>query len=46
MKIPYRFDPDTEAKYLEMKFQESRTFAIMVGQKGTKRGQKGDRFIF
>jgi hypothetical protein len=31
MKIPYRFDPDTEAKYLEMKFQESRTFVIMVG---------------
>ena len=31
MKIPYRFDPDTEAKYLEMKFQESRTFIITVG---------------
>ncbi|MEN6319297.1 MAG: hypothetical protein ABFD82_11150 [Syntrophaceae bacterium] len=31
MKIPYRFDPNTEAKYLEMKFQESRTFVIMVG---------------
>jgi hypothetical protein len=31
MKIPHRFDPDTEARYLEMKFQESRTFVIMVG---------------
>jgi MASE8 len=31
MKIPYRFDPDTEAKYLEIKFQESRTVVIMVG---------------
>ncbi|HTZ17085.1 MAG TPA: hypothetical protein VMB78_01465 [Dissulfurispiraceae bacterium] len=31
MNITYRFDPDTEAKYLEMKFQESRTFVIMVG---------------
>jgi hypothetical protein len=31
MNIPYRFDPDTEAKYLEMKFQESKTFVIMVG---------------
>jgi hypothetical protein len=31
MKIPYRFDSDTEAKYLEMKFQESRRFVIMVG---------------
>ncbi|HVO67057.1 MAG TPA: hypothetical protein VMT12_11285, partial [Syntrophales bacterium] len=31
MKIPYRFDFDTEAQYLEMKFQESRTFVIMVG---------------
>jgi hypothetical protein len=31
MKIPYRFDPETEAQYLEMKFQESRTFVIMVG---------------
>ena len=31
MKIPYRFDPDTEAKYLEMKFQESKTFVVMVG---------------
>lgn len=31
MKIPYRFDPDTEAQYMEMKFQESRTFVIAVG---------------
>jgi hypothetical protein len=31
MKIPYRFDPDTEAKYLEMKFQESKTIVVMVG---------------
>jgi hypothetical protein len=31
MKIPYHFDPDTEAKYLEMKFQESRMFVIVVG---------------
>ncbi len=31
MKIPYRFDPETEAKYLEMKFQKSRTFVITVG---------------
>ncbi len=31
MEIPYRFDPCTEAEYLAIKFQESRTFVIMVG---------------
>lgn len=34
IKIPYRFDPETEARYQKTKFQQSKTFAIWAGFAG------------